>query len=55
MKAYTDIVNEFGDKCGYIEKISLTTWGVFLYRQYKGEMTERKVRTLLNKLSLYLL
>ena len=55
MKAYTDIINEFEERCGYIEKVSSSTWDVYLYHQYKGEMNERQVQIFLDKFQLYLL
>ncbi|MBO5351847.1 MAG: hypothetical protein J6A77_00965, partial [Lachnospiraceae bacterium] len=53
MKAYTNIVNEFGDVCGKVSKNSSTEWTVYLYGNCYGDMRERAIESLLLRLGLY--
>lgn len=54
MRAYANIVNEFGDVCGKISKNSTTEWEVYLYHNCYGYMRENAINTMLLKLGLYI-
>lgn len=53
MKAYSNIVNEFGDICGKVSKNSSTEWTVYLYGNCYGDMRERAIEKLLLRLGLF--
>ena len=53
MKAYSNIVNEFGDICGKVSKNSSKEWTVYLYGNCYGDMRERAIEKLLLRLGLF--